>query len=67
MRGVGHRVIPVTAVQSVIAAHSCARNCAHYDGDGFCALPEDDKCITGYIAQADRVVCAKWTRKDEGE
>ena len=41
--------------------------CAHYDGDGFCALPEDDKAITGYIAQADQVVCAKWTRKDEGE
>ena len=55
------RILP-----SVVGLMNC-NFCLHYDGDGFCALPEDDKAITGYIAQADQVVCAKWQKKDEGE
>jgi len=41
--------------------------CFHYDGDHFCALPEDDKCITGYVAQPEKVVCVKWTKDETPE
>ena len=41
---------------------NCA-NCAHYDGDGFCALPMDEKLIHGYIEEAESVACAAWAAK----
>lgn len=34
----------------------CA-NCAHFDGDGHCALPTLDALIPGFIADPERVVC----------
>ena len=36
-------------LMDAIAVSNCT-TCLYYDGDGFCALPEDDKAITGYIA-----------------
>lgn len=45
---------------------NCA-NCAHYDGDGFCALPEDDKAISGYISEAESVVCVKHEPKERDD
>jgi hypothetical protein len=37
---------------------NCA-NCAHFDGDGHCALPMDGKLITGYIPVPALVVCVE--------
>jgi hypothetical protein len=53
------RILP-----SVIGFQNCS-TCAHYDGDGFCTLPEDGKAITGYIREPDRVVCVQWTKRED--
>ena len=44
----------------MVLPQNCA-NCAHYDGDGFCALPHGDKLIHGFIEEAEAVVCVEHT------
>lgn len=39
-------------------------NCAHFDGDAFCALPEGNKIVNGYIEDPDAVVCAKHEERE---
>lgn len=54
------------AILSLLAVRNCLK-CGHWDGEGFCSLPEDDKCITGYVAQPGQVVCTKWVKVDAEE
>jgi len=44
---------------------NCA-NCAHFDGEHWCALAEKER-IVGFIWDAPLVVCAKHEPKDDAD
>ena len=52
------------AILSLLKVRNCSL-CAHFDGEGWCALPEDDKAISGYIPEPAKVVCTQWVKVDE--
>lgn len=44
--------------EPLILPRFCA-NCAHFDGEGWCALPRHESPLPGYIGAPSIVVCTK--------
>jgi len=49
--------------EPLILPRNCA-NCAHYDGDHYCALPRNERLLAGWIIEPEQVVCAKQENKE---
>lgn len=47
-------------------AQACS-GCGNFDRDAFCALPDGEKIIQGFIRYPDAVVCVKWEQPDEDD
>jgi len=45
-------------MEPLILPRNCG-NCAHYDGDHYCALHRNDRLLAGWIIEPEQVVCAK--------
>jgi hypothetical protein len=49
----------------IVLQRSCA-TCAHFDGDGFCALPKEQRVHVGaYIKHPARLVCDQHAKAEE--
>lgn len=44
---------------------SCCATCEHYDGDGYCALPQGQQIIRGFIAGPSAVWCGKYQAQEQ--
>jgi hypothetical protein len=61
-------VAPTTVRPLIVLPHTCS-TCEHFDGDGFCTLPQPIKAFAGravYISAPTRMVCDQHERAESG-